>query len=1156
MKKILNFRRRLHIPLPEQTKRIMKLTLMLIFGTIFSIYANNSYSQSTRISLNQENATIREVLKQIEKKSEFYFAYNNKLIDVKRRVNVDADNEKINQILNAIFAGTDVTYTVLDRQIVLSSKKAMGETAPQQEGKTVTGKVTDSNGDPLPGVTVIIKGTTQGAITDANGNYSVDNVPVDGYLDFSFVGMKKQELSVAGKTTLNVEMQSSAIGLDEVIAVGYGVQKKKLTTGANLNLTSDELKQQNTSEPLVAIQSQSPGVNITQSSGMPGEGFKVNIRGLGTIGNSSPLYVIDGVAGGDINNLNPSDIESIDVLKDAASAAIYGARAANGVILVTTKQGKKGKIKVTYDGYYGVQDVPNLVQPLNAKQFMTIYNEERTTSGKTAIDFASVIPDLYQKIQSGQWNGTNWLDEIYNKNAPIQNHAFNIAGGTDQSVFSLGFSYASQEGVMGKPVQPQNDKYTVRLNSDHVIYKNNGLDIIKFGQTLNYSFRKRSGIAVGGMYYNDIRNMLDGNPLVPVYNDQGEYYANPDLKASGLADLSSRIYNPVAQMVLNRGMNETKNYNINSNAYIEIQPIKDLLFKSSFGYRMNANSYRSYQPAYDLAGDVSLSPGRITQSSGNGSSWTFENTLNYKFKLNRNSFDVLVGQSLEKWGLGSNMQTTNANPTYVGFDYAYIDNTDGLTSGVTSLSGSPDDRGSLASFFGRIQYDYNETYLLTLVMRADGSSNFPEGNRWGYFPSVSAGWVLTDEGFLEDNNIVNFLKLRASWGQNGNSNIDPYQYLSIIAFDSENNYSFGNDRNKQQLGGYPSILPNKDITWETSEQLDIGLDAYFLDSRLQVAFDYYNKKTVDWLVQAPIPEIYGAGAPYINGGDVENKGYELSLRWNDNLGDFHYGAYFNASKNDNKVTRLANAEGIIRGPAGIISQGTDPMYRAEVGYPIGYFYGYKIHGIFQNQQEIDNWTHGFLQDNPQPGDVIFADTNGDNKVTPDDKTMIGNPHPDVSIGFGFNLSYKGFDFSLSGKGAFGQQIMKSYRSFADNEFQNYTTDILSKRWTGEGTSNSFPRLTAGNSTNRINISSIYVENGDYVKIQNVTLGYDFKRIMPAMPFGQARFYVGARNLFTITNYSGMDPEVGYGDDQGWVSGIDLGFYPTPRTFLAGVNLSF
>lgn len=1019
----------------------------------------------------------------------------------------------------------------------------------------VSGNVTDTEGAPVPGVTVLEKGTQNGVITDVDGNYSIEVAGEESVLVFSFVGMETQEVTVGDQSSINVVMREALTDLDEVVVVGYGVQKKKLTTGANLNVSGDDLVKENTSAPLEAIQSQAPGVNIIQSSGMPGEGYKVNIRGLGTIGNSQPLYVIDGVAGGDINNLNPADIESIDVLKDAASAAIYGSRAANGVILVTTKQGREGKMEVTYDGYYGVQEIENMPDLLNAKQFIEIYNEERVLSGKDVLDFSEEIPELYQRIQSGEWNGTNWFEEAYNKNAPIQNHAINISGGSEQSVFSLGFSYSSQEGVVGKPVEPNYERYTARLNSDHVIYENNGLDVVKVGQTFNYSYSDRSGVAIGGMYWNDVRNLLTGNPLVPLYNDEGEFYAYDDLRESGLDGVSTRLYNPIAQMVLNRGMNETLNYNINSNAYLQIQPIRGLVFKSNYGYRFNGNSYRSYQPEYHLAGDVSLTPGRITQSAGTGYGWTFENTLNYNFDRGMNSFDVLVGQSLEKWGLGANMSATNANPTFLGFKHAYLDNTDGLTSGVTNIDGAPNDRGQLASFFGRVNYDFDEKYLLTLVMRADGSSNFAEGNRWGYFPSASAGWVVTEEDFLANNEVIDFLKLRASWGQNGNADIDPFQYLGLIGFNPENNYRFGDDRNEMQLGGFPAILPNPDVTWETSEQLDIGFEVYFMRSRLQLTFDYYKKETKDWLVRKPMPAIYGAEPPFYNGGDIENKGIELVLRWNDSVGDLDYGAHFNISKNDNEVTRLGNATGYIESAGSIISQGTDPVWRVETGFPVGYFYGYKTAGIFQNEEQISNWTDGFLQSDPQPGDVIFVDTNGDGEVTPDDKTLIGDPHPDIRIGFGLNLAYKGFDFSLSGKGAFGHQILQSYRSFGDNEFHNYTTDIYD-RWHGEGTSNSFPRLTAGNSTNRINVSEIYIEDGDFVKIQNLTIGYDFKRLMPDMPLGQARLYLAGRNLVTFTDYSGMDPEVGYGDEQPFVSGIDLGFYPAPRTFMVGLNLKF
>jgi TonB-linked SusC/RagA family outer membrane protein len=899
-----------------------------------------------------------------------------------------------------------------------------------------------------------------------------------------------------------------------------------------------------------------PGVNIVQASGMPGEDFKVNIRGLGTVGQSAPLYVIDGVAGGDINALNPADIESIDVLKDAASAAIYGSRAANGVILVTTKGGQKGRITVTYDGFYGVQNVAKWVEPLNAKQFIDIYTEEWITSDKPAdemTDFTKL--KHWDQIQSGQFKGTNWLKEIENKNAPYQNHAVNISGGSDQSQFALGFSYSSQEGVLGSPVEPHNDQYTFRINSDHSIYKKGDMDIVKVGQTLNYRFRERSGVAIGGMYYNDVRNMLAGNPLVPVYNEKGELFMYPDLVEYGLAAISPRLYNPVAQMVLDRGSNETLNYNLNGNAYLQIQPVKGLFLKSSYGYRMFANAYRNYQPQYHISNDVQLNPGRINQNAGSGYSWTLENTINFSFDISSHGFDLLVGQSVERWGYGSSVNATNANPTFDGFKYAYLDNTDGITPGVTRTTGGPNSQGSLASFFGRLEYDFKEKYLLTLVIRADGSSNFAPGNQWGYFPSVAGGWILTEENFLADNGVVDFLKLRASWGQNGNQAIDPFQYMDLIGFDVQQNYRFGSDRSVMQLGGFPFKLANTDVGWETSEQLDLGLDAYFLRSRLQVAFDYYVKTTKDWLVRAPVADIQGAQAPDINGGDVENRGIELALRWDDRVGDFKYGAYFNVSKNENEVTKYGDNTGFMESNPSVISQGTDPVWRVEKGFPIGYFYGYKTAGVFQNAEQIQNWEHGFLQSNPQPGDLIFVDTNGDGIVSPEDKTMIGNPHPDVRIGFGLNFAYKGFDLSVSGKGAFGHQILKSYRSHADNEFHNYTTEILG-RWTAEGTSSRIPRMTAGNTANRQNVSDLYIEDGDYIRVQDITLGYDFKKLFPSMPLGQARLYVAGRNLITITDYSGMDPEVGYGDDRSFVSGIDLGFYPAPKVYMVGVNLKF
>lgn len=1018
----------------------------------------------------------------------------------------------------------------------------------------VTGRVSDSNKEGIPGASIVVKGTSTGTVSDFEGNYTIDVPNANSTLVISFVGMSTQEVALAGKTKVDVVLAENTSDLDEVVVIGYGVEKKKLTTGATVQVSGENLQKMSTVNPLGALQSQTPGVNITQSSGMPGQGFKVTIRGLGTIGSSSPLYVIDGVAGGDINSLNPSDIESIDVLKDAASSAIYGARAANGVILVTTKQGKSGKIQVSYDGYYGIQNPYKVPPSLTASEYMLIQDEINYNEGLAAYDWATMIPDLYNKVQKG-WEGTNWLKEIENSNAPTQNHALNLAGGNDVSKFSMGLSYATQEGIYGSPVEPYYDRITARLNSEHVLYKNNGIDVIKIGENLNYNHRKNMGIGIGNIYSNDIHNMLVAPPLQPVYNEEGKYWAAADNASSGLNGLNPGLANPIASLVYNRGQNVSKNYALNTNVYAEIQPIKNLILKSSFGYKMSASSYRQYVPKYELSTSSINSNDRISQSMSAGYSWSWENTLAYSLRVNEHSVNAVVGQSMEKWGLGESMSGANINYIFSDFEHAYLVNTKGVTPGQTTLDGTPWGEGGIASFFGRASYNYKETYMASAVMRADGSSNFARGNRWGYFPSFSAGWVMTNEGFMDGaKNIINFLKLRASWGQNGNASISPFQYLATVAFNDLGKYSFGNVKDSQSTGAYADILPNKDVTWETAEQLNIGFDARFFDSKLGVAFDWYNKKTIDWLVDAPILASYGTGAPYINGGDVENKGVELSLNWNDKVGDFTYGINFNVAKNKNEVTRIANSEGIIHGESNLLSQGTTEMYRAQVGYPIGYFYGYKTAGVFQNGAEVAA-AGATLQKDPQPGDLIFVDNNGDGSITVDDKTMIGNPHPDVTLGFSFNMAYKGFDLSVTTNGAFGQQIAKSYRSFADSKTQNFTTDIFG-RWHGEGTSNKLPRLSSGSNANWQEISDIYIEDADYLKVQNVTFGYDFKKLFPTLPFGQTRLYFTAQNLYTFTGYSGQDPEIGYGGGASWSSGVDLGFYPSPRTYLVGINLKF
>ena len=1030
----------------------------------------------------------------------------------------------------------------------------------------VKGTVTDAaDGTPVPYATIVVKGASVWTTTENDGTYSIES-PVNGVLSVSNLGYAEAEINVEGRTVVNIQLAPEFDALSESVVIGYGVQQKKLLTGSTIQVKGDDLAKLSTTSALGALQSQSPGVQITQNSGQPGQGFKVNIRGIGTIGDSAPLYVIDGVAGGDINVLNPSDIESIDVLKDAASAAIYGARAANGVVLVTTRQGKEGRAVVSYDGYVGAQYIAKMPDLCTAQEYMMLQDMALTNSGSPAYDWEKLLPaDLYKSIKDGSWTGTNWVKEMYNKGALTQNHSVNVAGGSADNKFSLGFSYTGQDGILGynalESVNAEYRRYTFRVNSDHVVIKRNGLDILKVGETLNYSFGTNSGIAEGDIYWNSLHNAIGANPLLPVYAYDAEgnitgFYDTEAREKDGWKFDDNAKHPMGLDYYTSRGRNTSKSYSLQASAYAELQPIKNLRIKSQVGYRMSGSSSRSYTMLYDLAGSQYSDYDELSQSMSLGHRLTWENTASYHFDINSDHvFDIVAGQSIEKWGMGESLSGESANSIFTNdFERAYLSNAKPERLDQVSLSGRPSTQGALASFFGRLNYNIKETYLFSATLRADGSSNFARGHRWGIFPSVSAGWVISNENWMGGSKgWLDFLKIRASWGQNGNASISNFQYLTTIGLSSSAAYYYSN-KGVPSTGAIPGTLANPNVSWETSEQTNIGLDARFFNSAFGVTVDGYIKNTKDWLVQAPIASVYGFEAPYVNGGDVRNSGIELALDYSKYTGEFNWGVKINGSYNKNVVTRIANAEGIIHGEDDVLSQGTGEMYRVQEGYPIGYFYGYKTAGIFQNQAQVDATKAKY--DDAKPGDVIFVDYDGDGEITGDDRTMIGNPHPDFTAGLNLWFSYKGFDLNITGYGAFGQQIAKSYRSFFDSPRENFTRDFLNC-WTGEGTSNRYPTLTLCNDRNWSNISEIYIENGDYFKVSNVTLGYDFSRLFGKKSLvSKARLYVSAQNLLTITKYSGMDPEIGYGFDEDWVSGIDLGYYPSARTFLVGVNLSF
>lgn len=1045
-----------------------------------------------------------------------------------------------------------------------------------QQSKKVTGNVSDAEG-PIIGASVVEKGNAgNGTVTDLDGNFSL-NVKPGATIVITYIGYQKQEIVVGNQSNFNVTMKTDDKTLEEVVVVGYGVQKKKLVTGSTIEVKGDDIQKMNTTQVLGALQSQTPGVNIQAASGQPGDGFKISIRGAGTNGNTAPLYIIDGVAG-DINNLNPADIERIDVLKDAASCAIYGSAAANGVILVTTKQGKLGKIQVSYDANVGWANVYRMPKMLTAKQYMEVMDQVRFNSGESGYDWKSFMgEDLYNSYMDGSNEGTNWVEAIRNKNAVTTSHALNVTGGSDRSTFSMGAGYQYQDGVFGKVVKSDYRRFTFRINSEHVIYRNEkGMDVVKIGENVYYQHKQNQGIQIGGQYSNELSSMLRANPAIPMYNADGSYTKAEDLK-NWINNYNSFSANPVYKMLNQQsGHNKSINHNLHATGYLEIQPIKNLVYRGQLNYNQNTWTWRTFLPVFsanNTNADYNRTEDKATNQIGTSWGWSTTNTLSYKFDLQKkHNFDILVGTEYgeSRPDFGFSLNATSSNSIFGDMTHAYMSYM--KNNNAASVTGTPCDDTRSMSYFGRVNYNFDEKYMLSAIIRADGNSKFAPGKRWGYFPSVSAGWVISNEKFMEKTaSWLDFLKLRAGWGQNGNAaTISNFQWQGAFAFDSGSIYTFDTSAKSHNAfisGASPSRLPNEELTWETSEQLNIGIDARFLNGRLGLTADWYNKKTKDLLVAVPIDATTGFSTQMKNTGTVENKGVEVALTWNDKIGkDFQYNVGWNMAYNHNEVTKVNSNQKFNNGGSDYLAQNTGYMARFEEGHPIGYFWGYKTEGVMQNNADVkaylDKNCGGKAENSKQgtgikPGDLKFVDVNGDGVVNDDDKTEIGSPQPDVTMGITLGASYKGFDLSVTGYGAFGQQVARSYRKFTDGEYENFTTEVYDY-WHGEGTSNKYPLLAHMNQgPNWQTVSDIYIEDASYFRLQNLTVGYDFTKIWKTSPFQQLRLYFTAQNLFTITGYKGMDPENGtaIGSDS-WVTGVDVGNYPQPRTYMVGVNIKF
>lgn len=1000
----------------------------------------------------------------------------------------------------------------------------------------VSGNVTaKDDGQPLPGVTVVIQGTTTGTITDFDGNYTLQ-VPSNATLEFSYIGMKSQSVPVDGRSVVNVVLENDAFDVDEVVVVGYGVQKKSLVTGAISKVGGEELVKTSDMRVSQALQGKTAGVVITSNSGQPGDQVSIRIRGIGTNGDAEPLYIVDGLpmSKEGIDFLSSGDIESIEVLKDAASSAIYGARGANGVILITTKTGEKGeKFTISYDGYYGVQNPWKKIDVLNADEYVTLINEA-SLNGNGSYRFSPA------QI-SGFTADTDWQDQMFNYDAPKQNHAITMTGGTKTTSYSSSLSYFSQEGIVAKG-KSDFEKFTYRLNTV------SEFGFLKVGSNINLVRIISRGIDTNSHFGNGLAQALNMPPIVPVKNEDGTW-AVPEQFGIGLQEIT----NPVA--LLDQVNSETKTSKLVGGLFAEVDfgqintSLAGLKFKTTYSGELALVDTRGYTPEYYLDAMHFTVADEARRSMDLWSRWNFENILTYDKTIDEHHFTLMAGMTAFK-DFHDNVSGSKKDVIFNDFEHAYIDNG---TDPESVNAGGGYSEHTVASLFGRVNYDLMDRYMLTATLRRDGSSRFGSENKYGYFPSVAGGWVISREDFMSNTSgVIDLLKFRASWGQNGSESIGDFGYTSIIG--NQNIYYFG-DSKTQYNGTQPTKIANPSLKWETSEQTNIGVDLSTLGNSLRVTLDYYSKTTKDWLVTAPVPLLVGNSAPTINGGSVRNSGFEAEVAYKKQFGKLYFSASINGAYNKNEVLEINNAEKRLTGGDGAFGQGN--VIYATVGSPMGYFNGLRTDGIFQTQEEIDNYVNSegaMLQPNAVPGDIKFVDADGNGSIDRDaDRVNLGSPHPDFTGGVNMNLEYAGFDFNMSVYAALGQEVYDATRRYDMNE-ANYPATWLD-RWTGPGTSNEFPRVTfVDGNQNMTTVSDFFVQDGSFVRLRNMSLGYTLpKNITNYLKINRIRFYVSGENLLTFTKYDGYDPEIGGGV---FDNGIDHGIYPQARTILGGVNITF
>ena len=1102
----------------------MKNTLFILLLSVSQVIAIGTYSQTATLSLNVKNTSVKDILRQIEDQSEFYFLYSSKMIDVERKADIYASNEKINKVLDELFAGSGTIYTVVDRQIVLAPK-AMAEPSAQQ-GKAISGTVRDEKGVPIPGATVLVKGTTIGIVTGIDGKYSL-KIPDKGeVLVFSFVGMKTQEVSISGKSTIDVVLNEETIGLNEVVAIGYGTTKKQdLSAAVAVVQDMDKLKERPVLSTASMIQGRVPGVTIVNQGGQPGAGAAVTIRGTGSK-TESVLYVVNGVPDAPFN---PEDVESITILKDAASAAIYGAHAgAAGVILITTRQAKAGKPSVEYSGFYGVKTAWKLPQSLTATDEAKVSNLAYTNAGLTPLSGWDITKNPYAQVTR-----TNWMDEIF-RNAAVQRHNVSINGGTENLNTLFQARYENEDGTL---INTYSKNISLRFNSTYKINK-----YLKIKEELFYNSNDNRGT--------DTQSGYTGTILSAIYMPRSAtpYYANGTFGGVGPVDspylgIHGDVVNPVASLLRNQGFVRRSDMLSTSQLNL-VDVIKGLEFTSRFSYR----AYESFYKSFDYKRPEPGKPNNrnaLSYSTGRDYHWIWENTINYSKIIDRHNIGLMVSTTSKEDGSRS-FGLTARDFTREDLWAQYLVNAQTFKDD-RPYDGQYEDRN--LSYVGRVSYSYADRYFFTGSYRRDIAGRLAVDNRSKDYPGVTGAWKVTSEPWFNVP-LINLLKVRASWGRIGNLG-SIGMYYGYPTLSNDYTYQVGNGA-PYASAAYVASAYNSTLSWETSEQTDLGLDLLVLDKKLSITADYFKKRTFDLIKQQDTKwtNTYGVGAPLINQGEISNKGFEFAATYSDKKGDFNYSVGMNFATLHNEVTYIDD------NPTSYWAhsdswRGVLTPFRSIVGQPYYSYWLIKTNGIFQSDAEVAAYSvNGTkVQPNAVAGDLRFVDQNGDGKINDADRVYMGNAFPKVTYGFNANVNWKNWDFSLFFQGVTGVKLFNAFKESTLNASeQGYNRwDKILTAWSPTNTGSSIPRISSSDANKNFGtISDWYLENGNYLRLKNLLVGYTFKKI----PWdGTLRLYFSAENLLTFTKYSGMDPEVGG-------VGLDAGQYPVSRVISFGAKINF